>query len=306
MCFYIHRLHHFHFMNDTVLFKRLDENCDVIYIHGNIYYGHLLLGPSFGKYSAYIRRHLPNPFHDLSRVVFRPKRYLMQKVDKIINEIQSRWKYNTTREQKWLSIHMRGIMTKMPEKTFACANSLLSQGLISGIFFATDSEPLENLAYSSIVNSARNVVTVKKELEQIIDKNIDTWDIRNSTIDMRTAVVEWYTIGEADYCISPSLPTSTFTKTAIARGDCILIDVSYGEKCFIPSRKSADLDKEWVLHMKQGNRHRKYEWMYLPHIGRETVWSTVEKGTKEITSHCLNERAVTRDSITNFWFSGVS
>ena len=85
-----------------------------------------------------------------------------------------------------------------------------------------------------------------------------------------------------------------------------MIDVSYGEKCFIPSRKSADLDKEWVLHMKQGNRHRKYEWMYLPHIGRETVWSTVEKGTKEITSHCLNERAVTRDSITNFWFSGVS
>ena len=297
-------LHHFHFVNDTVLFNRLDAQCDVIYIHGNIYYGHLLLGPSFGKYSAYIRKHLKAPFHDLSKVVFRPKSYLMRKVDKIVEALRIRMTYNTTREQKWLSIHMRGIMTKAPEKTFACANALLSQGLISGVFFATDSAPLEKLAYSSITDSARNVLTVEKHLERKM--NMDSWDIRNNTVDMRTAVVEWYTIGEADYCMSPSLATSTFTKTAIARGDCLLIDASYGDKCFIPSPKSSDLDKEWVLHMKQGNRHRRYEWMYLPHIGRETVWSTVEKGEKKIVSHCLNKKFLPKDIIYNYWFSGAT
>ena len=294
-------LHHFHLMNDTVLFHRLNEQCDVIYIHGNIYYGHMLLGPSFGKYGNYIRRHLKSPFHDLSKLVFRPQNHLMDRVDTIVNALRNRLRQNTTREQKWLSIHMRGMMTKAPEKTFACANALLAKGEIGGIFFATDSAPLEELAYLSITDSPSSLLTVRKHLEQKM--NMDSWDIRDSTKDMRTAVVEWYTIGEADYCMSPSLGTSTFTKTAIARGDCILIDASYGDKCFVPSSESTDFDKEWILHMKQGNRHRRYEWMYLPHIGRETVWSTVETGKTKVSSHCVDQEALAHDIIYKYWFS---
>lgn len=285
-------LHHFHLVNDTMLFDRMDKSCDVIYVHGNIYYSHLLLGPQFGKYSAYIRNAFPSPFYDISKIVFQPRDYLLKRVESIKEIFRSRSAHLPTTQRRWLSIHIRGIMTKWPERAFECANALLDRGEISNIFFATDSAPYQEMAYEMIHNSQHVLYTVQKEMEATIDLEIDSMDIRNSTRDIRMAVLEWYMIGEGDYCLSTSLDQSTFSKTSIARGNCILIDAQLGEKCYIPPVGS-DNNKEWLLHLKKGNRGKLYEWMHLPHLGHETIWSTVYRDHEVIDLQCLSIEAQT-------------
>ena len=295
-------LHHFHLVNNTELLDRMNRQCHIIYVHGNIYYAHMLLGPQFGKYSAYVRKYFKSPFYDISRIVFRPKDYLMKRVLGVKDIFKTRAKYSSGKKGMWLSIHMRGIMTKWPERAFECANALLDGGNITGVFLATDSAPLQDMAYKMIRGSSHTLYTIKKNLENTIDLDTDSMDIRNTTRDIRIAVLEWYLIGEANYCLSTSLDQSTFSKTAVARGDCVLVDARLGAKCFIPP-PGTDNDKEWLLHMKVGNRHKRYEWMQLPRLGTETIWSTVETGKEKVTSQCLPTSAQRNNVILDYWRS---
>ena len=97
---------------------------------------------------------------------------------------------------------------------------MLATGEIGYVFIATDSQPLRRMAMSMITRSEQTVKTIEKEEEK--KRNIDSNDIRDRE-GMKDAVKDWYLIGEANYCMSTSIDSSTFAKTAIVRGRYIHI-----------------------------------------------------------------------------------
>ena len=192
-------------MNNSHLLKRLDDECELIELHANIYFAQDLLGEQHGEMSAHIRRHFNRPFHDIANVVLRPKGHIMTRVNKLKRILSGK-----SRKDKWLSIQARAMFSHSPEQAFLCANSLLAGGQIKRVFLATDSEALQDLAYEMIDNSKDVLVTIEKTLQPDINDgginhNRDNFEVRHSSEDAENAVLEWFLLGEADYCASVSL-----------------------------------------------------------------------------------------------------
>ena len=117
---------------------------------------------------------------------------------------------------------------------------------------------------------------------------------------MEQAVKDWYLIGEADYCMSSAIDSSTFAKTAIVRGRCVLIMFEAGEKCEIPSPR-ADIDKDWLLYMERGMRGKRYPWMRLPRASPQAIWSTVKLSNTTTQAQCINTDHTPYDIVSRYW-----
>jgi len=240
--------HHFMLMEDTHLFDKMKDDCDVIFIHANMYFANYLL-EDFRKLPHKLRQMFPKPFHDMSKLVLRPQDYILQRVR--ILTCQMVYKNPTDGSNlKWLSVQARGIFSRGIEGGFKCINKLITTGQIGKVFFATDSRPLQDLAFDMIKDAKQRLVIISKDLEEKIDANIDTFHIRDTTKDIENAVLEWYMIGEAPYCMSFSIDLSSFSKTALVRGNCVLIE-NYSENCEIPTHPP---DKEWLLYQINSNK----------------------------------------------------
>ena len=117
-------------------------------------------------------------------------------------------------------------------KTFNCVNKLIAEKSAKLVLFTADSQYLRNLAWKLMadksayyeIHHTEDVISPTRHLQG------DTFDIRTKA-GMKFAALEWYLIGEADYCISPTIKDSTFSKTAIARGNCKYVSFHASDHC---------------------------------------------------------------------------
>jgi len=121
----------------------------------------------------------------------------------------------------------------------------------------------------------------------------DNYLIRTKSA-MHTALAEWYIIGEATYCMSPSIEQSTFSKTAVARGDCKYISYHYKDKCDV--EKHAIKEKEIFL------KTRLEEKLYfdVPKVKDDDVWKSIKMYRKDTFEQCL-PKDTPEKAIFEYW-----
>ena len=100
----------------------------------------------------------------------------------------------------------------------------------------------------------------------------DSFDLRHGS-GMETAVLEWFMLGDADYCLSPSAEHSTFSKTAIARGKCVYLNFRSGEECMAETEDGAltQLGKEHLLTTRVHN----HPYLRVPKVNSNRVFDSI-------------------------------
>lgn len=285
----------FNVLKSPALFRQLDQECDVIDINSNLYFVHLLLNDKLdGEYRKYLHNKIfIRPFHNVVESIFHPRPEIQTKIDSVLQRLKG-----PKGDLKWLSIQARSKMMKGDDDTslmssLVCANYLLAKGVIDHVFFASDSEFFLKIVEQTIEKEhPGKLVTVrKKNLNQ--NSWSDNFAMRDSKADMEVAVVEWWLIGEADYCISPSIDDSTFSKTSIARGSCKFIDYwacvqcQYSALIYIHSLTKKDgpykvptemMSKEHLLFMVKGMHRYEGDWLnpMIPYQTPEEAWAQVK------------------------------
>lgn len=267
---------HFYFLRDQQLFERMNDECHIIFMRYNHYFANLLALPDLGPTSFRVKDYFPNPFNQISNVIFRPHVSFVTKAQKFIEE-----KFEN---RKWMSIHARGFYDQgmNTDRMLQCANKLLQNGDISHIFFSTDSEQLRNISYSTI------------KMEGALVEWAEEKHSTENTTDM--ALLEWYIIGEADYCMSATLGDSTFSKTSVLRGKCKYVQFKYDSDCDISKAMS---DKEVYISSSKASIDK------LPALNdtqRTHVWSTIKHETRLFDEQCFESYVYQNSNpITQYW-----
>ena len=282
------KLVHYHHMNilkskDT--FTRVNLGCDVVELRSNEYFDHLVMGSNI----------FDAPFRDAAMILFKPQFDIQKQADEIVRSIQ---KEDNGKKAVWLSIHARQLFTQGGdlEKSFECANKLLNEGEIQKVFFATDSELLLRDA-GKFINDKDALVTVHnvKRLSngEYIEGGHDNFKLRNEK-GMRNAILEWYILGEANYCLSPTDELSTFSKTAIARSFCKYIDFKEGRHCDV---SKATTDTEFLL--RTTTTDKQYEFDIPTGLTSGEVFDSIDKKTIQVKEACVTKDS--DDDIEKYW-----
>ena len=90
---------------------------------------------------------------------------------------------------------------------------------------------------------------------------------------MQTAVLEWFMLGDADYCLSPSAEHSTFSKTAIARGNCVYLNYRSGDECVGDMEEGflSQIGKEHLLTTRVHN----HPYLRVPKVNSDRVFDSI-------------------------------
>jgi hypothetical protein len=187
----------------------------------------------------------------------------------------------------FLSIHARGYYDtgKGVIYSFRCANKLLAEKKISYILFITDKHELAELARTLVSRNDSLIIPVK---EEVIGER-DSMSIRD---EMDTAVAEWYIIGEADYCMSPTIVKSTFSTTAIVRGKCKYLNFHLQDRCTIQGNIP---NKETFFY--ENNTHLTTELVPLNSTERNKIWDNVKISKENISQQCFNYTTYNTDGL---------
>ena len=124
-----------------------------------------------------------------------------------------------------------------------------------------------------------------------------------------------FLIGEADYCTSPSVDRSTFSKSSIARGNCIFLDFFDIQRCFMNVKSRHHTyhvpyvlkSKEHVLYHARGLHQYDGPWLdpLIPSTNIEEAWANIKK---EPMMEPELEQCVVKENfqnfIENYWKSG--
>jgi hypothetical protein len=165
-----------------------------------------------------------NPFKSLSTCHLKPNQRLQEASSKIINEMRSTG-------GKWMSIHARAYYDysgKASSKAFTCAKKLLELGTIKKVYFATESTRLIDIA-KKYFEAFPGALYISDKMIQKQEGNATNID--NEVNVDEAHVVEWLTIGEADFCLSPTFELSSFSNTGLFRGPCTLIPIKAYKDC---------------------------------------------------------------------------
>jgi len=174
-----------------------------------------------------------------------------------------------------------------------CVNKLLQEGTISYVFFASDSLLLRYQAEKLIMKNASHLLFEVEGVYHGSNSLRENLEIRNKK-SMHLAMAEWYLIGEADYCMSPSIEHSTYSKTAIARGNCQYLSYHDKDKCDIKKDKSND--KEIFLK----TREKDHLYFKVPIKDSDSVWESIKKYPSYSMGQCLSEEDQSK-KIFNYW-----
>ena len=267
---------HFWLLIDDGLLTKLDRECDIIYAVSNqwfapIFYPRKILAE--GDSLTVIQRY-PSPFKSFMKCLFVPNSDVLADVGGLIEKFQG---------IKWLSIHARGYFDggKGTSKTLQCAQRLLEKNIVQQILFVTDSVQLEELARSTISPKYMNSIEKAQIPTDIFKYNrtIEGHYIRDA---METALAEWFLIGEADYCMSPTFWTSTFTRSSMSRGKCKYIN-PYDNDCgdhgeIKTSPKVLEVDQK-IKAMVMGN-------VTITDDDRLAIWNDIEKKMVVVNPVC--------------------
>jgi hypothetical protein len=288
---------HFHFITDKELYERLDTECDVIYMKANNYFAHFLLGEQFGELSRDFRKIFDRPFNDISNILFKPDKHIIDKASEVRKMLSAG-------NKRWLSIQahdmskqgkLKHLDYESIEQAFHCANKLLKDKDIDYVFLATDSAKLEEYAYS-LISDQKAYVLVGKSQQQNVLADFDAFS-RLGQSEMDYALLDWYLVGEADYCMSPSIEQSAYSKTAVARGSCKYLDYQTGSSC---DASAFLVNKEILLHTTRGGAKLEQFWEKKSHIDADKVWDTVSTVSGTVDEQCLDSK-FSIDAIVEYW-----
>merc|ERR1711871_418803 len=257
---------HFYFLKDRELFDRMNTNCDVIFLITNQLFHDLLLDHTlFGEDADRLRGTFPFPFSNVSQIVFLPKPSISLQAELFYRQYLA--------GKKGLSIHSRGFYDsgKGLKKVFHCVNKLVTEGVVDTIFFASESAKLNQYIYELAANGTNIVRYQKVEVQDQIG-NVDSQSIRT---DMSSAMVEWFLLGEAQYCMSSTIQRSTFSLTAMLRGNCKYIPHEMGDSCDVYKEGRGPIVNKEDLLGKANGRGIDTHISELPHVDdtkRERIW----------------------------------
>ena len=183
---------------------KLDKECDIIYAVSNQWFAPIFYPRKIEADTITVIERFPSPFKTFMKCLFVPNSDVLNDVSGLLEKFQG---------IKWLSIHARGFFDggKGTSKTLECAKRLLEKDIVQQILFVTDSIQLEELARNTIAPKYLNTIEKQQIPPEIFKYNrtIEGHYIRDA---METALAEWYLIGEADFCMSPTFWSSTFTR----------------------------------------------------------------------------------------------
>lgn len=299
-------------LTDWALFKRVDTFCDVISLRSNVYFAHLLQNITVDHQKFHDK--FPHPFQDISNFLFNPTRSITDQAKELLDKMRG----PEGNILPWMSIQAREKFIVGPldvrdntiERSFKCANKLLKDGKINHVFFAADSEKLRRMA-RSYMDDPDLLVEIPENLQlSTKEKDVygDNYDIRNAQ-GMHAAVLEWYFIGEADYCMSASIEHSTFSKTAIIRGRCKYISFYAEDNCDVESTQTQALtapksEKEFILQSDSITNKPPF---VVPKVDRDLVWDSIKTyratSVEECTWHQSKDRSY--DAVNIFWVRGA-
>lgn len=97
--------------------------------------------------------------------------------------------------------------------------------------------------------------------------------------------------------MSPSIVQSAYSKTAIARGNCMYISYEDGANCEISNAVS---NKEFLLYQGRGAKQLARLWESKEHLDKEKVWSSVKVTEEDVTQQCTNSKTA-KDVILEYW-----
>lgn len=270
---------HFLLINNMKVLHRLNKECDQINIESNVYFAHILLSQEMGHFGQIMKLIFNNPFRHMSNIIFPPTSDVRMEVKAMKQKLSSGGETN-----KWLSIHARGMFSHGTESTsraIECANTLLSSGEIARVFFATDSPELLAFAQSKITTPGV-LIFCDKDLPPLAP-NGDSPGLR-TTPGIHDALVEWYLIGDADYCLSPSIDQSQFSKSAIARGTCEYLNYHLGSDCL---QKHERVDKERFLYTYRNHLSTDMPIYGTPNLDPDIVFKTIQRSAEDIEDDCV-------------------
>lgn len=284
---------HFYFLKDKQLFERMNDECHIIFMRYNHYFANLLARPELGPTSFRVKEYFPSPFNQISNVIFRPHVSFVTKAQKFIEE--------KFQGKKWMSIHARGFYDQgsNTNRMLQCANKLLESGEISHIFFSTDSERLRNISHSTIAKKGALVEwtedkTYVDDVVNGVNLRKDSHSIRNET---DIALIEWYIIGEADFCMSATMGDSTFSKTSVLRGKCKFIQNSHTGDCEL---SKAVADKDIYINSSKSSIDKLPD--LIDDTERDHIWSTIKHETRLFDEQCFESYVYqTLNPITQYW-----
>lgn len=261
----------FWFLRHPQLFQKLDQTCEIIYIYGSVYYAPFLMDPSvFGDKANLLRNvFTENPFNFISKCHLRPKDHLLAQSQQIIQEMRSSG-------GKWLSIHARAYYDysgKASSKAFTCAKKLLEVGAIKKVYFGTESAHLMDLA-RNYFQAFPGALYVSEKMVQSVPPGGNLTNIDNDLNVDDQHVVEWLTIGEADYCLSPTYETSPFSNTALFRGPCILVPIRAYRDCDIYLANSTGAYQKRLIFGALNNPRAIRTWSKP--VDLDKMWNSVE------------------------------
>jgi hypothetical protein len=268
-----------------------------------------------------------DPFKTILNKLFIPVKPILDKVTAIKNMLLN---------FKWMAIHSRGFYetNNQTGRAIECALKLIDRNFIQAIYFATDTARMLDTATSMI--PPKYLYYLNKKL--VDDRNgsaIDSFEIRNA---MEIALEEWFLIGEAvrriliiiqfniyiyiyicytknslkltydyfinqNYC-SISTSRSTFSTTAIIRGNCSYLPYYLGEKCsadiskYLRNNDKKKPDTEFVLNSLRLEKASSID-PGLSLTYYKAFWESI--GKKIVVVKLNKVRFTNVDSLTNFW-----
>lgn len=254
-----------YFVKDKQLFDRLNNKCDVIFVNSNLYYVDALYNTNLmGEPASLMRSQFPHAFKDIANVIFQARPDVAEMGDSFINE--------KLKGKKWISFHGRQFTNGGVEymDSFICISRLLANGELDAVFVTAESSKLTDLAYDTIPDKEK-VFSMERSTVHRPKGNVDA-----RTAEMQVAMLQWYMMNKAPYCMTNLVKASTFALTAMVSGACEFILVQAHGECSLQSPLE---DKEKLL----ASTPKLVAMPGLTPDRREKIWSTVKQTNKLVS-----------------------
>ena len=285
---------HFWFLRHPQLFQKLDQSCDIIHIIGNAYWAPFLMDPTvFGEKAQALKSVFgEDPYHSIAKCHMSPKPQYAQESQKIVTEMKNSG-------GKWLSIHARAYYDysgKASSKAFTCAKKLLETGVIKKVYFASESLKLIDMA-KAFFQPFQNALYVSDKMVGAGGGGENMTNLDNEANVDDQHVIEWLTIGEADYCISPTFELSSFSNTGLFRGPCVFIPMKAYKDCDLFVQNTTLQHPKRLIFAPLNNPRAIRTWNKP--VDLDKIWNSVN--IVNASSQCERQRGP--DAISKYWAS---
>ena len=108
-------------------------------------------------------------------------------------------------------------------------------------------------------------------------------------------MVEWLTIGQADYCISPTFEVSSFSNTGLYRGGCKLIPMKAYKDCDLFVQNTSNVHPKRLIFSALNHPRAIRTWNKPVDI--EAVWNGLS--IVNASSQCHRDRP--SEQISQYW-----